>query len=121
MAAVGGNAPVIGLLVNLFVGFSLGSNVIIAKSIGQNDAVSAGQKDSHVQIYLLRANAVNAVSHRHSAAIPPIRGGNVGDPGALRQQPQNLRRGLFLFCFNAANSCNTLNVFNGTLLTQQKT
>lgn len=37
MAAVGGNAPVIGLLVNLFVGISLGSNVIIARSIGQQD------------------------------------------------------------------------------------
>lgn len=37
MAAVGGNAPVIGLLVNLFVGISLGSNVIIARSIGQKD------------------------------------------------------------------------------------
>ena len=37
MAAVGGNAPVIGLLVNLFVGISLGSNVIIARSIGQGD------------------------------------------------------------------------------------
>lgn len=35
MAAVGGNAPVIGLLVNLFVGISLGSNVVIAKAIGQ--------------------------------------------------------------------------------------
>ena len=40
MAAVGGNAPVIGLLVNLFVGISLGSNVIIAKSIGQKDTVN---------------------------------------------------------------------------------
>lgn len=37
MAAVGGNAPVIGLLVNLFVGISLGSNVIIAKYTGQGD------------------------------------------------------------------------------------
>ena len=37
MASVGSNAPVIGLLVNLFVGISLGSNVIIAKSIGQRD------------------------------------------------------------------------------------
>lgn len=37
MAAVGSNAPVIGLLVNLFVGISLGSNVIIAKSIGQGN------------------------------------------------------------------------------------
>lgn len=37
MAAVGSNSPIIGLLVNLFVGISLGSNVIIAKSIGQKD------------------------------------------------------------------------------------
>lgn len=37
MAAVGSNAAVIGLLVNLFVGISLGSNVIIARSIGQKD------------------------------------------------------------------------------------
>ncbi len=37
MAAVGSNSPVVGLLVNLFVGISLGSNVIIAKSIGQNN------------------------------------------------------------------------------------
>lgn len=40
MAAVGSNAPIIGLLVNLFVGISLGSNVIIARSIGQQDARS---------------------------------------------------------------------------------
>ena len=39
MAAVGSNASVIGLLINLFVGISLGSNVIIARSIGQNDGV----------------------------------------------------------------------------------
>lgn len=37
MAAVGSNSPVIGLLVNLFVGISLGSNVIIAKAIGQGE------------------------------------------------------------------------------------
>lgn len=37
MAAVGSNSPVIGLLVNLFVGISLGSNVIIARSIGSGD------------------------------------------------------------------------------------
>ena len=43
MAAVGGNAPVIGLLVNLFVGISLGSNVIIARSIGQKDTVKVSK------------------------------------------------------------------------------
>ena len=34
MAAVGSNAPVVSLLVNTFVGLSIGANVVIAKSIG---------------------------------------------------------------------------------------
>ena len=34
LAAVGGNSPVINLLVNLFVGFSVGANVVIARYIG---------------------------------------------------------------------------------------
>lgn len=37
MAAVGSNSPVIGLLVNLFVGISLGANVVIAKAVGQSN------------------------------------------------------------------------------------
>ncbi len=37
MAAVGSNAPLVGLLVNLFVGISLGTNVVIAQSVGHND------------------------------------------------------------------------------------
>lgn len=43
MAAVGCNSPVVGLLVNLFVGISLGSNVMIAKSIGQGDKKSVSR------------------------------------------------------------------------------
>lgn len=39
LAAVGSNSPVINLLVNLFVGISMGANVVIANYIGQkNDA-----------------------------------------------------------------------------------
>ncbi len=34
MAAVGGNAPVVSLLINFFVGLSVGANVVIAKNIG---------------------------------------------------------------------------------------
>ena len=34
MAAVGSNTPVIGLMVNLFTGISLGTNVVIAKMLG---------------------------------------------------------------------------------------
>lgn len=37
VAAVGANSPVIGLIVNLFVGVALGANVIIANAIGRND------------------------------------------------------------------------------------
>ncbi len=37
VAAVGANSPVIGLIVNLFVGIALGSNVIIANAVGRED------------------------------------------------------------------------------------
>lgn len=43
MAAVGANAPVISLLVNLFLGISLGSNVVIANFIGREDRESVHQ------------------------------------------------------------------------------
>lgn len=36
MAAVGSNAPIIGILINLFLGISIGVNVVIAKYIGEN-------------------------------------------------------------------------------------
>lgn len=35
VAAVGANSPVIGLIVNLFIGIALGTNVVIAHAIGQ--------------------------------------------------------------------------------------
>ncbi len=38
VAAVGANSPIIGLIVNLFIGIALGSNVIIAHAIGQGKA-----------------------------------------------------------------------------------
>ena len=37
VAAVGANSPVIGLLLNLFIGIALGTNVIIANAIGRDD------------------------------------------------------------------------------------
>lgn len=40
LAAVGSNGPVISLLINLFLGVSMGANVIISNHIGQNDAKS---------------------------------------------------------------------------------
>lgn len=38
LAAVGSNSPVINLLVNLFVGISMGANVVIANYLGQSNA-----------------------------------------------------------------------------------
>ncbi|MDE7473411.1 MAG: MATE family efflux transporter [Muribaculaceae bacterium] len=38
LAAVGANGPVIGLIVNLFMGLSLGANVVIANFIGQRNS-----------------------------------------------------------------------------------
>lgn len=37
LAAVGSNGPVISLIINLFVGISVGANVVIARLIGQGD------------------------------------------------------------------------------------
>lgn len=37
VAAVGANSPLIGLILNLFIGISLGSNVVIATSMGNGD------------------------------------------------------------------------------------
>lgn len=37
MAAVGSNSPVVNLIINLFVGLSLGSGVVVANLIGQRD------------------------------------------------------------------------------------
>ena len=37
IAAVGANSPVIGMILNLFIGISLGTNVIIANAIGRKD------------------------------------------------------------------------------------
>ena len=37
VAAVGANGPIIGLIVNLFIGIALGANVVIANAIGCRD------------------------------------------------------------------------------------
>ena len=35
MAAVGANSPIVGLILNLFIGISLGANVVIAHAVGE--------------------------------------------------------------------------------------
>lgn len=43
IAAVGANSPVIGVILNLFIGLSLGTNVVIANAIGRKDKETVEQ------------------------------------------------------------------------------
>ena len=47
MAAVGNNVPVIGFIVALFVGMSIGANVVVARYLGMKDEENA--KDYHTK------------------------------------------------------------------------
>ena len=49
LAAVGSNGPVISLLINLFLGISMGANVVISNHIGQ--------KDNNLTKYAIRTTA----------------------------------------------------------------
>ena len=49
VAAVGSNAPVTGLILNLFIGIALGANVVIANAIGRSSQ-SAVRKAVHTSI-----------------------------------------------------------------------
>lgn len=51
VAAVGANSPLIGLIVNLFIGISLGTNVVIAHAIGQGEKVTV-QKAVHTSVVI---------------------------------------------------------------------
>lgn len=55
LAAVGSNGSVINLLVNLFVGLSVGANVVISRYIGENDAKRV-QKATHCAIVVALAS-----------------------------------------------------------------
>ena len=50
LAAVGSNAPVISLLINLFVGISMGANVVISNHLGQRDDESTRRAVSTVSL-----------------------------------------------------------------------
>ena len=68
VAAVGANSPVIGLLLNLFIGIALGANVVIANAIGRGDR-EAVQKAVHTSIvFSLLGGIVVAVLGELAAA-----------------------------------------------------
>ncbi|MBQ9886883.1 MAG: MATE family efflux transporter [Lachnospiraceae bacterium] len=72
MAAVGSNAPIIALIVNLFVGISLGANVVIANLIGQNDKARI-HKAVHTTIVVALLSGIAATIIGELMAAPLLR------------------------------------------------
>ncbi len=62
MAAVGANSPLISFAINLFVGLSLGANVVIANSIGRNDLISVSKAAHSSIVFALSVGALIAVA-----------------------------------------------------------
>ena len=60
MAAVGANTPIMQLVINLFVGISLGANVVIAHAIGKGDQ-STVTRATHTSIAIAGLGIVAAV------------------------------------------------------------
>lgn len=69
VAAVGANSPIIGLIVNLFIGIALGTNVIIAHSVGQGDKSSV-QKAVHTSVLMAVFGGVLVAVLGEIIAIP---------------------------------------------------
>ena len=84
MAAVGANSPVIGLIVNVFVGVSLGTNVVIANAVGKQDQDTI-RKAVHTSIvFAVLGGIVLAVvgeTDCRSAAVCPERTGGCAADG----------------------------------------
>ena len=77
MAAVGSNGPLVGLMINLFVGISLGTNVVIAQYIGHGSregirrAVSTSIIAATVGgVLFLALGEIIAVPMLHLLAVP---------------------------------------------------
>ncbi len=75
MAAVGANTPVTSLVLNLFIGISLGANVVIANAIGRGDQNSVSRAVHTAVLMSLAGLAVIALGE--VAAEPILSGLNV--------------------------------------------
>lgn len=72
MAAVGSNTPLINLLLNLFVGISLGTNVVIANAIGRKDADTV-RKAVHTSVIISVAGGFVVTVTGELIAAPALR------------------------------------------------
>ena len=76
MAAVGANTPIIGLIVNLFIGISMGSNVVIATAAGGHDRESVRKTAGNAVVIAVLGGILVAVIGE-LLAIPLLRSQNV--------------------------------------------
>ncbi len=72
VAAVGANSPVIGLIINLFIGIALGANVVIAHAIGQEDKEMV-HKAVHTSILMAFFGGILVAVIGELAAAPLLR------------------------------------------------
>lgn len=72
VAAVGANSPIISLIVNLFIGIALGTNVVIANAIGRNDRDTV-RKTLHTSVLVAIFGGI-FVAFLGEAAAAPILG-----------------------------------------------
>lgn len=77
MAALGANAPITGLVINLFVGLALGTNVVIANAVGRGDA-DAVSRATHTSVAMAALGIAVAVVGElaaspllHALSVPP--------------------------------------------------
>lgn len=78
VAAVGANSPVIGLIVNLFVGIALGTNVIIANAVGRDDKETI-QKTVSTSIIISVIGGIIVAAIGELVAAPVLSSLNVPD------------------------------------------
>lgn len=78
VAAVGANSPIIGLIVNLFVGIALGANVVIAHAVGQGEKQTV-QKAAHTSVLVALLGGLMVALLGELAAAPLLRMLNVPD------------------------------------------
>lgn len=78
VAAVGANTPIVGLIVNFFVGLALGSNVVIANAIGKKDFESV-TKAVHTAVLLAIVGGVAIAAVGEAVAVAALKKLNVPD------------------------------------------
>lgn len=72
VAAVGANSPLIGLIVNLFIGIALDSNVVIAHAVGQGKK-EAVEKAVHTSVIVALLGGIGVALLGELVAAPVLR------------------------------------------------